>query len=168
MANDNKKTRRKNLTFRPKGENPLHDEAVRLMDQIGRGMCDFVASAVVYYAAKLAEDKIDPEFTKFLNVHTSRPKMLVVQNPLGSASFMKEDIQIPPEVSHGEPNRSIDATDIPTHFNKEPDVISEKQSFEKQPFESPSQAEDSQIAGKYSLPTDLLNSLVLGFGQSIN
>jgi hypothetical protein len=160
MPNTEKQSRRKNLTFRPKGDNPVHDEAVRILEQIGRGMCDLTATAIVYYIWKLSEGTVEPEFAKLLNSHPSRPKLLVVQKPLVEQSAKPSA----PDVLPASAGTDTAISDTGEPQDEEPKTKYAPDFSAKQLPESYSQQGEAPIGTRSALPADIINRLVMGFG----
>lgn len=158
-GNNNGQSRRKNVCFKPEGKDRLHDTAVNILTQHGRGMCDFISEAVVYYTAKLAEGSVEPEFFKNTVGRVPKRRVLYVGNLMGAGA--------------ADSNKNNPISPIPPNLteydHKEAAVVPDNQNqYESvQPVteDAPAVSENQMPSGQQGISDSLLEELVMDFGN---
>ena len=159
--------RRKNIAFNPLGKNPVHDAAIRILSQFGRGrQNDFIAEAIVHYASSLAHGNVPHDFFKSFGIDVAgKAKVVFIGEPVstvGKECYKVKDKFVAPHPTEERGgiarNNSIIETP-PSNANEQAPVLAPTQS------QGEVDTDNSMISptSNTSLPPSLIQNLVSGF-----
>ncbi|MCL2578803.1 MAG: hypothetical protein FWE32_02105 [Oscillospiraceae bacterium] len=166
-AAEAKDARRKNLHFKPEGKSPIHDAAVSVLNQLGRGGAnDFVAAAVVYFSYCQSQGIIPNDFFEAFGGGSFRPtKVVFVGGPPGTTHTPSPPVKPTlydrkEEIERGDDGAQIKTPDRSGKRSVEGDVSPLPSAEEITP-----DTDDGFIIGtaESSLPMDLMKKLVHNF-----
>ena len=162
----NSSARRKNIQFKSKGKNALHDTAVHIIEQHRRGnLNDFLAAAVVYYSMALSHKVIPKDFFAPYGLEDISKHSLAMFVSFGGEepAHYSDNVAPMPHTSHTHPAAAPIVHRKPidrgvTSVNNPSDIVApELMETSKQPL-----VEETQNG---QLSQTLMNKLVFGFGQ---